>query len=285
MRNLKTEISKIASAIVLRSEGMGLRATGRVLGVKHETIAEWERRFAESKQPLMLYALVQTFIKLTFEGDEIYTKVDQNFPQDQSEGWTAIILERSSRFLLEQKCGHKDQKLFSAVMGLVAEMIEKTGELEFFSDGERRYGNTLFEMCSVALKTGKVGRPKQTFPKGVKVRVKNKGDQAHKLGPKKEKYQQPKAEHPEKTNPPKDSDTHANHTEAYNASLRRRNSAFRRRTNMYAKSVEGLQRTLDLHLIIHDFVRPPFTLGAIPAVVLGLMDQGLEIVDILKGNI
>ena len=83
----------------------------------------------------MLYAPVQSFMKLTFEGDMICTKVHQNLFQDQSEGWTAIILERSSRFLLEQKCGHEDQELFNAVVDLVVEMIEKTGELAFFSDG------------------------------------------------------------------------------------------------------------------------------------------------------
>jgi hypothetical protein len=33
----------------------------------------------------------------------------------------------------------------------------------------------LFELCSEALRTGKRGRPKKTLPKGVKVRLKNKG--------------------------------------------------------------------------------------------------------------
>lgn len=41
MENLKTPISKVASALLLRSEGLGLRATGRVcsvLGVFHRLI-------------------------------------------------------------------------------------------------------------------------------------------------------------------------------------------------------------------------------------------------------
>ena len=37
--------------------------------------------------------------------------------------------------------------------------------------------------------------------------------------------------------------------------------------------------------IIHNFVRPHFTLGVIPAVALGIMKQGFEITDILKGQI
>ena len=47
-----------------------------------------------------------------------------------------------------------------------------------FTDGERRYGNLLFEICQEVLRTGKPGRPKKTLPKGVKVRIKNKGSQS-----------------------------------------------------------------------------------------------------------
>ena len=47
----------------------------------------------------------------------------------------------------------------------------------------------------------------------------------------------PKAEHPETTELPEEKDVHANHVEAFNSSIRRSLSAFRRRTNTYAKSV------------------------------------------------
>ena len=40
---------------------------------------------------------------------------------------------------------------------------------------------------------------------------------------------------PETTQDIKDSEIHANHVEAYNASLRQNNSAFHRKTNTYAK--------------------------------------------------
>ena len=48
-----------------------------------------------------------------------------------------------------------------------------------------------------ALRIGKRGRPKKTLPKGVKVRIKNKGSQRHKRGPKRPKYQAPYPEHPD----------------------------------------------------------------------------------------
>ena len=77
------------------------------------------------------------------------------------------------------------------------------------------------------------------------------------------------------------SEIHANHLEGQNAAMRRRNSAFRRRTNTYAKTKKGLQRTLDVHQIIHNFVRPHWTTGMVPAVSLGIITGALRLEDIL----
>jgi hypothetical protein len=51
--------------------------------------------------------------------------------------------------------------------------------------------------------------------------------------------------------------------------LRRRNSAFRRKTNMYVKTQEHLQRALNVQWIIHNFVRIHFTTQVVPTVKLG----------------
>jgi len=69
MQDIKSPISKVASALKLRGEGLGLRATARVLQSNKRTITEWERRFAEQKATLMLYGFCHQFISLTFEGD------------------------------------------------------------------------------------------------------------------------------------------------------------------------------------------------------------------------
>ena len=116
MQGIKTPIGKVAAALRLRGEGMGLRATARILGAHKNTIAAWERRFGEMKPTLMRYGLCHTFIQLTFEGDEIYTVVGQRVRPADSTGWTAVILERASRFLVEQQCGPKDAILFKKVM-------------------------------------------------------------------------------------------------------------------------------------------------------------------------
>ena len=111
------------------------------------------------------------------------------------------------------------------------------------------------------------------LPKGVKVRLKNKGSQRHKRGPKRPKYQAPYPEHPDTAQSVATHDIHANHLEAFHTSLRRRCAAYRRRTNMYAKKTGRLQERLDVYWIVHNFVRVHFTTRQVPAVALGFWNM------------
>jgi len=284
MEHLKSPLSQVASVIRVRSEGLGLRATARCFGIHKNTVAEWETKFAEQKAPLMLYTICHNFINLTFEGDELYTVVGKRGEPSDSQGWTAVVMERASRFIVEQRCGEKDAELFRSVMSTVATYIEQSEDVTFLSDGERRYGNLLFELCAEALRDGRRGRPPKTLPLDVRVRVKNKGSQNASPEHKRPKYEAPQREHPDTEQTFDDTDIHANHVEAQNAALRRRNSAFRRRTNTYAKSQGGLQRTLDVHQIIHNFVRRHWTTGEVPAVALGVIGGALCLEDILTSH-
>ncbi|MBE9032066.1 IS1 family transposase, partial [filamentous cyanobacterium LEGE 11480] len=74
---------------------------------------------------------------------------------------------------------------------------------------------------------------------------------------------------------------HANHCEAHNAAIRRRCSAFRRRQNLYAKTVVGLQRAITVQRLIHNWVRPHYSLNTTPAVALGFVKRPLSLQEIL----
>jgi len=281
IEGLRTPVSVITDVLNARTEGTGLNACSRIFNVSKNTVIRWERRFASLMPTLMLYALMHNFLQMTIEGDETYTKVDTNKPASESEGWTIILMERASRFIWELRCGEKDRHLFERAIEIICQLVENTQDMSLITDGERRYGQILFEVCNELVRNGKPGRPRKTLRKGVKARVRNKGSQAHKKGPKRPKYQAPCPEHPETVQNIENKDIHANHVESLNSSLRRRNSAYRRRTNTYAKSVGGLQRTLDMYWIIHNFVRSHFTAREVPAVALGIIDKGLSLAQIL----
>ena len=191
-------------------------------------------------------------------------------------------MDRASRFLWELQCGEKDQFLFETAMQTLVQVIEQTGDLSLVTDGERRYGTILFEICCRVLRTGHVGRPKATLPQGVRVRVKNKGSQSHKLGRKRPKYQAPQPEHPDTPQTLDLKDIHAKHVEAFNSALRRRRACFRRKTNTYAKQPPALQIRLDVYWLFHNFIRPHFTTKQVPAVALKIRDAGLSLLDLFQ---
>lgn len=281
LAGIRKPVSLIMTVLKARTEGLGLNAACRTFNIAKNTLLNWERRFSALKQTLLLYALLHTYLQLIIEGDEVYTRVNKNVPPDESLGWTVVLMDRASRFLWQLECGRKDRKLFRKALRLLGKLVNKTQDISLITDGERRYGNILFEICHELVRNGKRGRPRKTLQKGVKVRVKNKGSQAHKRGRKRPKYQAPCPEHPGTVQNIKENDIHANHCEAFNSSLRRRNSTFRRKTNTYAKSKNGLQRTLDVYWVVHNFVRPHFTTKQVPAVALGIVDKPLSWQEIL----
>lgn len=281
MFNLKTPISKVALVLNARTEGMSFNATCRVHHISSHTLQEWENKFGSLKETLLLYSLSHTFVEMIIEGDELYTKVNKNVPPSESEGWTISLMDRASRFIWELTCDQKHEALFLQAIEQLVEIIDQTQDITLMTDGERRYSSLLFDICHELLKSGGRGRPKKVLKKGVSVHLKNKGSQAHKRGPKRAKYQTPKPEHPETQQTIVEKEIHANHQEAQNAALRRKNSAYRRKTNTYAKGKKGLQRTLDLYWVVHNFVRKHFTTKEVPAVKIGVLESPLSLEQIM----
>lgn len=276
LEKLRTPLSKIQMVLDAINNGLGINAACATFHVSKNSIYLWQARLGGLKEVLLVYALCQQFLEQLIEGDELYTKVEKNKPPMDSEGWTIVLMDRASRFLWELSCGEKEVSLFEQAMQTLSQVVEQTADLTLLTDGERRYGNLLFEICREVVRTGRPGRPKNTLPKGVKVRVKNKGSQAHKRGPKRPKYQAPHHEHPETDQNLANEDIHANHLEAFNSALRRKLACYRRKTNTYAKKQPALQQRLDAHWVLHNFVRQHFTTKKVPAVAIGIITVGLS---------
>ncbi len=161
LAGLKTPVSRISLVLEAINDGMGLNAACRTFHVGKNSIKRWVSRLGGLKESLLLYALCHQFIQLQIEGDELYTKVTENKPAHLSEGWTIVLMDRASRFIWELQCGERDANLFKQAIATLAQVIDQTDDLSLFTDGERRYGNLLFEICQVVIRTGRVGRPKK----------------------------------------------------------------------------------------------------------------------------
>ena len=179
---MRKPVSLIVMVVKARTEGMAFNGACRTFGIAKNTLINWEMRLASLKKTLFLFALVYEFLKLIIEGDELYTKVKKNVPVEDSRGWTILLMDRASRFIWFMECSKKDKKLFKKAIVTLSKIVEKTDDISLITDGERGYGNLLFELCQELIRTGKRGRPKTTLKKGMKVRIKNKGSQSNKEG-------------------------------------------------------------------------------------------------------
>ena len=114
------------------------------------------------------------FLQLILEGYELYTRVEKNKPPSESEGWTIVLMERATRFIWTLECGEKQRKLFLEAVVTLVDIFDKSEGLALFTDGERSYSQLVFEICHELFYSGKPGRPPQTLPKNLVIRLKNK---------------------------------------------------------------------------------------------------------------
>lgn len=191
----------------------------------------------------------------------------RTFPPGESEGWTIHCIERESRYWVEARAGRKEKELFEAGTAAAWGWAKSAVFIRWFTDGERRYGLALWKLASVWLKPAEISANyphRKVWRFGLEVAMKVKGSQGRR------RIVWVKSEHPYTAMSPAN-EVHANHNEAQNSAIRRRASAYRRRQNLYAKTVDALQRVLDVQRLLHNWVRPHWSLGGntTPAMAMG----------------
>lgn len=277
---LKTQPQIVEYALKNRTEGTELRATGRVYNKSHSTISRWEQRLVQQKQQWS--PPVPEGKEVTVEGDEIYTRVGENLPASKSQGWTINFLERESRYWITSEVGLKEDALFEKALKQLWEWGKGAQTLRCFTDGERRYGKYLWSLASVYLSEKERVKGylyRKVWREGVEVAMKIKGSQG------KPRREWVKVEHPFTAISPS-KEVHANHNEANNAAIRRRCSAYRRRQNHYAEKQEGLQRSIEVQRLVHNWCRPHASLGkkVTPAMAMGLATRPMSILEMLQSR-
>ena len=143
-------------------------------------------------------------------------------------------------------------------------------------------GKALWEVASIRLKAKALPasyRRRKVWREGLEVAIKIKGSQGRK------RVEWVKPDHPYTAISHK-SEVHANHVEAHNAALRRHCSAYRRHQNLYAKVPHGLQRSVTVQQLIHNWVRPHWGLekGMTPAMAIGFISRAITMEKMLTGR-
>ena len=178
--------------------------------------------------------------------------------------------------------GPKTAALFEEGTAAAWDWVQSAAFIRWFTDGERRYGKALWQIASGYLKAGEVHPDyghRKVWRFGLEVAMKIKGSQGH------PRVEWVKVEHPFTAISPA-REVHANHNEAQNSALRRPASAYRRRQNLYAKNLAGLQRGLAVQRLVHNWVRPHWGLakGITPGMAMGYCKRPASIHELLTGH-
>ena len=203
----------------------------------------------------------------------------RTFPPSESQGWTIHFIERESRYWVAAIAGQRRNELFQKGTVAAWAWVKPAKFIRWFTDGERRYGKELWKLASVILKPSEIPadfRHRKVWQFGLEVAMKIKGSQGRR------RIEWVNIEHPFTAISAK-SDVHANHNEAQNSALRRRASAYRRRQNLYAKELLGLQRVLDVQRLVHNWVRPHWGLAKqqTPAMAMGYYHRPISMAELL----
>jgi hypothetical protein len=204
------------------------------------------------------------------------------FPPQASQGWTLTFLERESRYWVTAQAGRKTETLFTQGTQDTWAWAQGASTIRWFTDGERRYGKALWPLASERLSNQGLAATypfRKVWREGLEVAIKIKDSQGQR------RVVWLNVDHPFTPLSPA-SEVQANHNEANNAALRRRCSAYRRRQNLYAKTTEGLQRSLDVQRLIHNWVRPHWGLQGktTPAMAMGFTTRPISIAELLNST-
>lgn len=136
-----------------------------------------------------------------------FPRGDPEPPPCESEGWTIHFIERETRYWIAAQAGQKQDELFRQGTASAWQWAEPAEFICWFTDGQRRYGTSLWQLASVPLNSGEAhpdyGRRK-VWREGLEVAMKIKGSQGH------QRVEWVKVEHPFTAISP-EHEVHANH--------------------------------------------------------------------------
>ena len=71
MHGLRTPVGTIAQVLRARFGGMSFNETCHAYEISEDALRLWEERFADLKQPLLIYTLAHRFLEQVIEDDEL----------------------------------------------------------------------------------------------------------------------------------------------------------------------------------------------------------------------
>lgn len=272
---LRTNPDKIVMVLKLLTEGMGIRATGRLTNCHRDTVLRILKHAGQRSYKLLQKKLVDVPVKHV-QADEIHTTVFKKSafntnPETDQNPWgdfyIFLALESESKLLLMPTIGKRSER---STERFAADLNKCTsGRFQLTTDGFRPYRwhmkNAVGHRADFAQFYKELNLQNNKLP--VKYpRLNKKNLFSIQCG-----------------NPDKSRITTA-HVERVNLSLRTMNKRFTRKTICFSKDEEYLAYSVYLFTAFYNFCRPHSSLGkkTTPAMQAGLADRAWTVKELIS---
>jgi IS1 family transposase/transposase-like protein len=152
--HLKTPSEKVFQVLKALAEGNGIRATGRIFGVKPDTVLRWLRRAGQHSQAVSAY-LIRNIQVSQVQLDELWTFVRkkektlsawEKLHSEYGDTWIWVAFDPVSKLVLALVIGEREQRQADSLLGqLKARLVAGCTPL-FTSDQLSHYAQAILRV-------------------------------------------------------------------------------------------------------------------------------------------
>jgi len=269
--DMRISMKDATTALGMLLEGMSIRATSRLTGLKADTICNLILVAGENCGHFLDNAIQGVEVKdvqvdeiWSFVGCKNRTAADKGYNEDSGDSWTTVAFERNTKLVIAHQVGERDTTTICTLLQKLADYT--TGRFQLSTDGLAAYKlNVPFMLrdrvdFGVIIKqfanTQKAGRYSPSKIIGTKKAVRF-GD-------------------------PDEAMISTSHVERMNLSIRMHNRRFTRLTNAHSKSLKHHVAMQNIFFAWYNFCRKHSTIGMTPAMASGLSEKAWTIRQLLE---
>ena len=271
--DMRVDLDKSVTVLNMLLEGMSIRASSRMTGMKPDTICDMILTVGENCERFLKSA-VKDVPAETIELDELWsfvrmkarTKERKRIKDDSGDSWTWLAIDADTKLILSHAVGQRDQATCEAFLSQLD--TATAGRCQVTSDGLRLYTyNVPFFMGS-----------RIDFAQLVKIFASSQAETRYSPA------QITGIEKRVRMGQPDEDKISTSYAERMNLSVRMHVRRFTRLTNAHSKSTRHHEAMIALFIAWYNFCRPNSALGkkTTPAMAAGLTDYVWSIRELLE---
>jgi len=260
--NMRIDLDNAVMALNLLLEGMSVRATSRLTGMKVDTICDLILHVGDNCQEYLDTKIrgveardVQCDEIWSFVGCKERTASRLGYGHDNGDSWTVVAIERDTKLVIAHQVGERDTTTVCTLLQKLADFT--VGRFQLSTDGLAAYKVNVAFMLRDRVDFGVIIKQYASAKKTTRY-------SPAKIISTKKKIQ---------FGSPDEDRISTSHIERFNLTIRMNNRRFTRLTNAHSKSLKHHKAMQAIFILWYNFARNHETIKKTPAMASGLAEK------------